>query len=199
MSNKFKAGDKVVVATLEDLNEHEASNWAIDDSLKTNEVYTVMEDDGNGWVKIKGCKNWHSVHRFELAQPETTSTPTGCKPFNYEEAIKDLSKVVTEFDEEAKIKSIKQIKYSDKLVIETLDDTVYLYNPDGTPACGSTRNLFLKDETVVYVNVSNEFLTMYNYTTLEAAIADRSSEHKSVSMQTISNGEVIKTETVHKY
>lgn len=184
MSNKFKAGDSVVVATLADLEEECGANWAIEEGLELNKVYKISQVNYLEWVSLEGKEYNHPPSRFNLATeaPNVNTTPDGLLPFNYEEAIKDLSRVVTEFDEEAKIKSIKQIKYSDKLVIETLDDTVYLYNPDGTPECGNTRKIFLKQpETVVYVNVYKDMNIALGY------------EYKSIEETKKNKGEGLNT------
>lgn len=198
MSNKFKAGDKVVVATLKDLDKDEATNWAIEGGLTMDEVYTVLEDD-DGWVKIKGCKYWHSVERFELAKSETT-TPTGLLPFNYEEARNDLRKVVSGIKGEIEFDNIV-LDASGKYVIATKAPLSWIYNIDGTPISSDYPPLFLKQpETVVYVRVYKSGIGDGKYKSAEEIFRKkRNPSAKSIAALTILNGEIIKTETVHKY
>lgn len=125
--------------------------------------------------------------------------PKGCKPFNYEEAIKDLSKVVTRDG-----RNVNELHlFHNGLIAGTVGHNpkyIHGWYSDGSYNESSVRNedLFLKDETVVYVNVDEQF-TSGAYLSLDHAISNRQAIDISVSMQTISNGEIIKTETVHKY
>lgn len=204
MSNKFKAGDRVVVATLADLEE-EATNWAIKDGLELNKVYLI---DGvsevDGWISLEGTGYKHPPSRFNLATeaPNVTTTPNGLLPFNYEEAIKDLSRVVTR--DGRKVTALYECdSLSDGYsIISVIDKTINTHTMTGKFVASepepSSLDLFLKQpETVVYVNVYRDYVSNWIYNTPESAIEDGDGA-LYVSKVTITPTE-LKTETVHKY
>lgn len=127
------------------------------------------------------------------------NTPKGCKPFNYEEAIKDLSKVVTRSGS----KVIEMHKFNNVghlMIFCEIDGLAHIqaYYIDGTHDKNKYDDLFLKDETVVYVNVCDTEMGTVLHPTKECAI-QYALNAKSISALTISNSEIIKCETVHRY
>lgn len=127
-----------------------------------------------------------------------SNIPAGCKPFNYEEAKKDLSKVVNEYGYNVPIINIDKIQDQDCFMAQDSSGRLYVYSLDGKGRGNNKRTLFLKDETVVHVNVGNSWVAAWDQT-MEGAIKNKPRGSVSIAALTISNGEIIKIETVHKY
>lgn len=188
MSNKFKVGDRVKCI----------NNTNMSAILQYGKIYTVRAVYGKTF-QIHGVDGDFTDERFELATQQP-NTPNGCKPFNYEEAVKDLSKVVTRIG----YKVNELYKFKNGFIAGSIG-----HNPIGlciwsefgvfdTNSAQHDLDLFIKDETVVYVNVG-ESGTGVGYKFKDMAIRQGGGSYVSICAITISNGEVIKTETVHKY
>lgn len=126
--------------------------------------------------------------------------PKGCKPFNYEEAVKDLSKV------NVPIGHLHKTEDNSFFVAVFQDGSIGTYYMSGKGVdSNSFLDLFLKDEVVVYKGVGQRsdgsvFMSPIDFERLEFAIKQcNNGAFKSISAQTYSNGEIIKCETVHKY
>ncbi len=188
MNNKFKVGDKV-----------KCVDGSIEYGLEEGAEY-VIASEKDGHVTVYDIGYSFNANRFKLISTKpTTNIPTGCKPFNYEEAKQNLKNICNEFGVDDIIKSIHKVHNSDMFVAVDNEDDFHLFNMDGTAVHEGTASLFLlKDETVVYVNVS-ESGTGVGYMFKDMAIRQGGGSYTSIAALTISNGEVIKTETVHRY
>lgn len=146
---------------------------------------------------------WYVDTLFELAKTETNNTPHGLLPFNYEEAIKDLSRVVTrdgrKVTEMFKLNTI----ISEKTICAVTEGVICWYDFNGrvNEYIEYGLDLFLKQpETLVYVNVYEEKkgLLGFGYESIEEAKKNKTEGAIYISKITFTPTG-IKTETVHKY
>lgn len=162
-----------------------------------------IADVGYGEVLIRGL--WYINTLFELAKSETSTTPEGLLPFSYEEAIKDLSRVVTRDG-----RSITELHRFDTNtaynIIYISHKSKFMINSEGRELKNDSRNdLFLKQpETVVYVNVYKDLSLGPRHKTLEEAMFPViSAGEVNISVLYVSKITItptgIKTETVHTY
>lgn len=188
MSNKFKSGQKVTYAV-------SAMNG--DERLSRGKEYTVKECTENYITLEEVSGSYHPTHF--IAATTQTNIPTGCKPFNYEEAIKDLSKVVTrDWRVVSEMHKFETAGYTHN-ICAIIRGSFQWVNNEGVNSTYDINDLFLKDETVVYVNVYHAGISATVRDSIENAKDAATESAISICALTISNGEVIKTETVHKY